>query len=149
MFHSHFQAGPNNEPPSHDHSEQLISNASKQYGRLHYPGPLVLELPNQIRNQSYYDHWPRLAAAAVLVAIVVTMGIWLPGDERMSKPTATAIWQPESRQPSPHAALAAARGVLAGHTSFPRPESPEAYRFNIPAAPSRDSGFAPKQNQPS
>lgn len=149
MFHSNFQSGPGDERNPHDPLEQLLSDAGKQYKALRYSGPETLDLPISQGKQSFYDPRQWLAAAAVLLVAVLTIGIWSPFDRTLPEPDPIAKWKPETRQPSPHAALAAARMALAGSTTLPMPERPSARGFRFPGAPSRTSGFSPESEQSS
>lgn len=149
MFRSNFQSDPGIEPKPPDPVEQLISHASKQYKELRYPGASTFILPDNSGRRETDKRWQWLAAAAVLIVAVAAIGIWFPSDPVLRGAEPVVNWQPESRQPSPYAALAAARTALASETSYAAPMLPKDNGFRLPGAPHRTSGFSADRKQSS
>ena len=142
MFNSRHQPDPHDEHHAHDPLEQLIEDAARQYKSLRYPQSRLSVQASIPEPSRLFDRWQWLGAAAVLVLAVAIVVIWSPAEQAGRTAEQLAHWQPETRQASPHAALAAARTVLAKGTIYPTSMSPESPGFRFPEAPRKTTGFA-------
>jgi hypothetical protein len=131
-----------------DSLESLLHQAGEQYRGLRYRGPASVRAVTDLPSHSRTGVWPAIALVASVVMVLFSIQISTPTVPQ-SEPLAAPIWQPESRQNSPHAALSAARAVLSERTALVMPPRPPANVFRLPKRPSRASGFADSNEQSS